>query len=254
MIDLFSLWQDFQSRVNTSQNSFFRPQTDFVRAVNETSIKLWNKWTGIAEKSQEEKDKLFPFLKKKNIVVNGAASYYGFAQKPKDYGRLASARIVIHKDKTYPAKDIDGGKCEGWKTDEEIKDEYLDNVHEAQVTIVDNQRWAAYCQHLTKGPTMERPGITQINDGFQVAPRKISVIALDYYIEPTPATFEYTLSSGNTQTGAGDQIIYNSSTSVKLQWPEQVRNEFLDELVNWFTMYTRDQLGNSINLSQKQLK
>lgn len=252
-IDTNDLWLDLAAAVNISQNGWFRPETDFIRAVNEISIKLWNKWTAVAEKSQEEKDKLFVFLKKKNIAVNTTASYYGTFPKPTDYGRLASARIVVHKEKTLPDKQIEDGKCDGLKTTEEINDEYYDNVSESVCDIIDNQRWAAYCQHLTKGPTLQKPGITQINNQFNVAPRKISVVALDYYIEPTPATYEYSVTAGNPQTGSGDQIVYNTN-SVKLQWPQQVRNEFLQELVNWYNRYIKDQERNNIHLSQKQVQ
>ncbi len=251
-IDPNSLWQDLKSAVNIDQNGWFRPETDFIKGLNQVSIKLWNDYTGTAERMQEGKDKLFPFLRSKNIPVSSSATYYGVAAKPKDYGRLASARIVVHKEQTLPAKDIDNGICEGLKTPEEINDAYYDNVIEAVCEIIDNQRWGAYCQHLTKGPTLQKPGITQINDSFKVAPRKISVIALDYYIEPTPATYEYTTTSGNPQTGAGDQIIYNPN-SVKLQWPEQMRNELLQELKDWYYLYIQNQQANSINLSQRQV-
>lgn len=251
-IDPNDLLKDLQSKVNFSQNSWFRPETDFIRGVNETSIKLWNEKTGQAEKSQEIKDQLMPFLKSKNIAVNTSATYYGIAAKPSDYGRLASARIVVHNDTTLPDKGVDSGKCDGFKTDEEIKDEYYDNIKEAVCEIIDNQRWGSYVTHLTKGPTLEKPGITQINNSFKVAPRKISVIALDYYIEPTPATYLYSVTAGNPQTGSGDQIVYNPN-SVKLQWPEQMKNEFLEELVKWYQLYIKDQVGNQINLSQKQV-
>lgn len=252
MIDLFSLWQDFQSAVNTSQNGWVSPQRDFTRAVNWVSIGKWNEWTNDAEKSQEAKDKLFPFLRSKNLVVNSSTTYYGIAKKPADYGRLASARIVVHDTGTLPDKNIDDGKCEGWATEEEITDAYYDNIKEWPVTIVDNQNWGPYCQHLTKGPTLRRPGITQINNEFKVAPRKVSVIAIDYYIEPTPAFFSYTTVPGNPQTGAGDQIVYNPTASIPLQWPEQMRKEFVDELINYYMTFIRDQVGNSINLSQRK--
>jgi len=253
MIDVYSLWLDFQSAVNTSINGWFRPETDFVRAVNEISKSLWTKWTNKAEKSQEEKDKLFPFLKSKNIAVDSQTTYYGIAKKPVEYGRFASARIIVHDDTTLPAKDVNDGKCEGLKDQAEITDEYYDNIKEFKVVMIDNQRWSAYCEHLTKGPTLQKPGITQINDSFKVAPRKVSVIVIDYYVEPKPATFKYTLTPGDVQTGSGDMIIYDANASQKLEWPEQVRPEFLELLKNWYSAYTKDQVLNIINLQQKQV-
>lgn len=254
MIDVYSLFLDFESDNNTSQNGFVRPNSDFLRIVNDISIKLWNKRTAKAEKSQEEKDKLFPFMVSKNIAVKSEGGYYGIALKPKDYGRFASARLIVHKDITLPSKDVDKGKCEGFETQEEITDKYYDNIKEVPVVHIDNQRWGAYVEHLTKGPTLEKPGITQVNDYFRIAPRKVSVVVIDYYKEPTPATFVYTLSEGNPQTGQGDQIIYDKAKSVPLQWPEQMRKEFLEELKSWYIQYTRDSNYSNISAQQKQVQ
>lgn len=252
-IGVFSLWQDFDSAVNTSINGWFRPESDFIRAVNEISIKIWNRLTNDAEKSQEAKDKLFPYLMSKNIPVENQSIYYGIAKKPSGYGRFASARVVVHADSTLPSKEVNNGRCEGLKSKEEIKDEYYDNIKEYRVQMIDNQRWSAYCEHLTKGPTIEKPGITQVNDSFKVAPRKVSVIVIDYYVEPKKATFNYTLSVGVPETGSGDQIIFNPTGNQDLEWPESVRNEFLEELKTWYATYSRDQLLSNINAQSKQV-
>lgn len=252
MIDTYSLWLDFQSICNTSLNGWFRPETDFVRAANEISLKLWNKWANEAEKSEEEKAKMFPFLKSKNIAVDSSVGYYGIAKKPSSYGRFASARLIVHEDQTIPSKEVDFGNCEGFKDMDQITDEYYDNIKEVKVQKIDNQRWSAYCEHLTKGPTMDKPGITQINDSFRVAPRKISVVVIDYYVEPKPATFKYTTTTGNIQTGSGDMIVYDKANSTPLEWPEQVRPEFLEELKSWYIQFTRDQNFSSISAQQKQ--
>ena len=255
MIDIYSLWLDFQSDNNTSQNGFVRPNTDFVRAVNDISIKLWNKYVEESQRSQSGRDKMFPFLRSKNIPVGSAGTYYGVAKKPADYGGFASASIVIHQDKTYPSKEIDGGKCEGWKGEslEELQDEYLDNVKTSQAVMIDNQRWDSFCTHKTKGPTFERPGITQVNNEFKVAPRKVSVIAINYYVLPKEAVFNFTVSPGSVQTGSGDQIIYNKTGSTQLEWPEQMKEEFTEELKAWYLNYTQNWVGSNISAQQKQI-
>ncbi len=251
-MDTYSIWLDFQSEVNTSQNGWFRPHTDFIRALNAISVELWNDYTGQAEKSQEIKDKLFPFLKTKNISVESSTAYYGQAKKPEEYGRFASCRVLLHDNEgTLPDKNVDEGKCEGFKTPEEIKDEYYDALKEFPVVMVDNQRWGSYSEHLTKGPTLTRPGITQVGEFFKVAPRKVSVIVMDYYVEPKEATLKYSLTPGNLQTGSGDSIQYDKNASTPLQWPEQMRREFLQKLKEWYIAYTRDPLFNSIALQQK---
>lgn len=251
MIDPYSLYLDFQSDVNTSLNGEVRPESDFIRAVNDASINLWNKWTGEAEKSEEAKAKLAPFLKSKNIPVDSKQGYYGIAKKPAGFGRFSSARIIVHTSGTVPDQSVDDGKCEGFKSQEEITDEYYDKIKEIKVEMIPNQKWSAYCEHLTKGPTLEKPGITQINDYFRIAPRKVSVVVIDYYVEPKEATFKYTLTPGNAQTGSGDMIIYNEAASQKLEWPEQVRPEFMDELRRWYIGFTRDQSFSVISAQQK---
>lgn len=251
----YSIWLDLQAEVNTSPNGWVRPESDFIKELNKISIKLWNKYTGMAEKSQEVKDKLLPFLKSKNLIVQ-QTGYEGIATKPKDYGRYASARIVVHKEDTIPDKNVDSGKCEGFKTPEEqeaITQEYYDNIIQRQVELIDNQRWGAFLSHLTKGPTFEKPGMTQIDGNFKVAPRKVSVIVLDYYIEPIPATFDYTLSAGSVQTGSGEQVIYNATTSTPLQWGEQMREEFVQELKGWYVQAMRDSMLSNISAQQKQM-
>jgi hypothetical protein len=129
----------------------------------------------------------------------------------------------------------------------------LRNIKEFKVQMIDNQRWSAYCEHLTKGPTLEKPGITQINDYFRVAPRKVSVVVIDYYVEPKEATFKYTLTPGNVQTGSGDMIIYDANASQKLEWPEQVRQEIMEELKSWYIERTKDQIFSVISAQQKQV-
>src|SRR5688500_13174275 len=111
MIDLFDLYESFQSYVNTFQGGWFRPQTDFTKRVNDISKELWVKWTREAEKSTEAKDNLLPFLKSKNLIVSGSGPY-GKLPTPKDYGRFSAARIIVDGEKTYPDKEVEQGKCD----------------------------------------------------------------------------------------------------------------------------------------------
>lgn len=242
MIDLFDLYNSFISVVNSHVGGWFRPQTDFTKRCNDISKKLWVKWTREAEKSQEAKDNLMPFLRSKNIIVSTSGPYGKFIA-PNDYGRYASARLIVAGGACFPDKSIDGGKCEQgeFKTQEELTDEYFDSVKQVDVELIDDQKWGAVNSHLTKKPTLSKPKIRQIDNGFEVAPRKVSVIVLDYYVEPKEATFVYTISPGNVQTGSGDQIIYDSKNSDPLEWPATVRNEFLNELAISYGIFVKDQ-------------
>jgi hypothetical protein len=195
----------------------------------------------MSEKSQQIRDFLFPLLISRNIIVKPKNSYYGFLDKPKDYGRWGSARIWTIKEQCVPCAEVDNGKCEGWKSQEEINEEYYKNIEEAQIDLIDEQRWAACLKHLTKKPTLAKPKMTQIDGGWRVAPRTVSVVALDWYKVPKDGEFKYTIAAGNPQTGAGDYIIYDTS-SQQLEWPEMVLNYFVWHLGSRYGLFTNNQL------------
>src|ERR1700749_4004720 len=87
MIDVYDLYQSFCSTYNLYLGGWFRPNTDFLQKCNDISKELWVKWTGEAEKSQEAKDNLLPFLVSKNMIVSNKG-VYGTFQPPKNYGRF----------------------------------------------------------------------------------------------------------------------------------------------------------------------
>lgn len=252
MIDSFDLYNSFQTYTNTFVGGWFRPQTDFIQRVNDISKMLWVKWINRAEKSQEAKDFLLPFLRSKNMIVS-AKGVYGTFQPPKDYGRFSTARIIVAKDTCLPDKSVDQGKCDNgdFKTQEEMTEEYFDSVKQFTVEMIDDGKWGAVNEHLTKGPTLSSPKMRQIDGGFEVSPRKISVIVLDYYVEPKEATFVYTISPGNVQTGAGDQLIYDKNNSDPLEWPATIRNEFIIELGISYGLFTRDTFVSQVTQQQK---
>jgi hypothetical protein len=253
MIDLFDLYNSFKSYVNTYQGGFYRPQTDFTSACNDISMKLWVKWTNMAEKSFEIKDNLAPFFVSKNMIVKKEGASYGYFSVPKNYGRFAAARIIVAGNKTYPAMDVDDGKCDNgdFEDQQETTEAYYDSITENPVDMVDSQRWAAMHKHVNKRPTFEKPKIRQVDKQIQVSPRQVSVIVLDYYVFPKPATFLYTVVPGNVQTGAGDLIQYNQQQSTPLEWPASLRDEFLIQLGERYGLFTRDAFVSQVAAQQK---
>src|SRR5689334_15681693 len=101
MIDPYDLYQSFQSTYNTFFGGWFRPNTDFIVKVNDISVELWEMFTRMAEKSQEVKDNLLPFLKSKNMIVSSQNSFYGTFKPPGGYGRFASARMLVSGDHCF---------------------------------------------------------------------------------------------------------------------------------------------------------
>lgn len=247
MITSFSIWQSFQSFVNTFQGGWYRPQSDFIQALNNISNEIWEEWTGMADKSEEIKDHLAPFLKSKNTIVKNVDSYYGKLDFPIDYGRFATATILVGPEESC----CPSPKADGFESQEQITDEYYDSLKEYPVTEIDQQKWAACLTHLTKMPTLTDPKITRTTGGFKVAPRKVSVIVFNYYKKPVDAEFKYTVASPNVQTGAGDQIIYDSS-SKQLEWPSTVINEFVIRLGIRYGLFTRSEFVAGFSGQLKQ--
>lgn len=269
-IDPFILYNRFQSYVNTFQGGWFRPQTDFQNATNDISNDLWQKLTKQAEKSQEVRDSLGPFLRSKNCIVKPSKSYFGVFYAPPDYGRFASARIITRNDECLPCAEIEEqGKCAeaNISSQEQITEDYYAGMCERQIDMIDDQRWGSVCQHVTKAPTLENPKMVQYSIdvpglnkttvskiSFKVAPRSVSVVVLDYYIQPKDCVFGYSVAPGNIQTGAGDQIIYDANKSTPLQWPITVINEFLWRLGERYGFFTRDQFMAQLSTQQKTMK
>ncbi len=249
-ITSFNLYNIFCSEVNTYQGGFFRPDRDFINSVNRISLDIWDKWTAQAEKSQEITDELAPFTKSVNLLVKQTNQAYGLLAYPPDYARFSSARILLHDNET-----VEDDCCSTWNGKEYTKvceaeteeqaaqrvSDYKDGIVESQVYKIDNSRWSAILTHRNKKPTFEDPAMTQVDAGFKVAPRQVSVIVLDYFVKPTTATFNYTIAQGNPQTGSGDYLIYNPN-SIPLQWNATMIPYFIDELRKVYSRYTRDGL------------
>lgn len=243
MIDPFDLWNSFQSAVNTFQGGWFRPQTDFIQACNDLSFKFWNQGRKEAEKSQFWKDNMAPFFKSKNYIVK-VKKIYGHFDADKDYAGFSAARIIVHQRKCMPDFSVDEGKMsndENFKSNVQLSDEYYDNVRQYDIDMIDNIKWGSVNKHKTKGPTMENPKIRQIDGGFEVAPRGVTVVVLDYWRQPKIATFAYVPSVGNEETGAGDNLIYDQDNSQPLEWPFNMRDEFLIGLGERYSIFTREE-------------
>jgi hypothetical protein len=253
MIDLFDLYNRFCTDNNTFQGGFFRPERDFERAANTVSQDWWNELTDLAEKTQDIDDNLSPFLKSVNVIVIPTSKNEGIAPYPKTYGRYSAARVIVHQEQCLceEGKDVyENGICKSegisgsedyidLKNEERIE-KYKDGISERPLYKVESSRWASLLNHKTKCPTFENPGLTQYDKGFKVSPRQVSVIVLDYFVEPKAAKFVYSNAPGNPQTGAGDYIIYNKQQSTPLEWPETMIPRFLEKLRDVYARYTRD--------------
>jgi len=254
VIDVFDLYQDFTSWVNTQVGGFVPPQTVFTRWVNNVSYEIWDDLTRDAFKADADTEWLNPFLKSKNLVVQSRNAQYGVVPFPKDYERFSACRILVSGNSCCPDKEIDGGKCDNGDPEWEEKqtEEYYDNLVERMVEKIESPRWASVLSHKSKCPTFENPKMTEIEGVIRVAPRQVTVIVLDFWKKPKEATFVYTTAPGNVQNGSGDEIIYNANASEELEWAPTVKNEFLKRLKDKYAIYVRDGAIPSIGAANKQ--
>jgi hypothetical protein len=231
MIDLFELYQDFNSAFNTHQFGFFRPVRDFLPAVEEASNEAFNKLAGKMQKSQVITDLLRPFILSANVVVKNNGRY-DYAPYPDGYEYYSSARIILQKEKAcaLPGCNVfEDGKCvDHSKSD--LKDFYCNTefeYEEVPFTPVDNSRWGSVTSHRTKGPTMKKPYGTQLSDGFKILPKGIGVVVIDYYRKPKKAKFVYTERKvGNDES----YIEYDANNSEKLEWSEIMKPYFISAM------------------------
>lgn len=250
-IDVFVLWTSFNGLVNSFQGGFYPPITVFMPAVNAISNEMWEEKTAIAQNNQKVQEDLFPFLRSKNCIVSGNNSMFGTFIQPDDYAYFLDAGYIISDGKIVGASDCDTC-CENEDDVEKYErvERYLDSIERVNVSKIDTTKWNACLSSYTKKPTMQKPKITQsvfkgkdgvLKTGFSVSPRKVSVIVLDYYVQPTDAVFAYTVSTPDVQTGSGEQIIYDQKNSVPLQWSPTLINEFLWRLAERFGITTKAQ-------------
>ncbi len=258
-IDPFDLWTSFNGLVTNFQGGFFPPVTVFMPAVNNISNEIWREKAVQAENSQMIDEDLNPFLKTKNCVVVNTNSQYGTFENPKDYGYFSAARLIVHDGTTCGQEgaevECSSKAISDEQTEIEMVERYQAGIEEITVDKISSSKWASCLSSETKMPTIQKPKITQIDNGYRVAPRKASVVVMDYYVKPTDAVFAYTIAEPNLQTGSGDQIIYDIKKSTSLQWNTTLINEFLWRLAERFGITTKDQfLTQYAGIKANQLK
>lgn len=250
MINIGKLYDNFNSAYNTNQLGFFRPVTDFVPAVHEISLDVFNKLVGQANRSQKIKDWLRPFKKTLNIAVESIPSM-DYIKEPADYEGYDSGRILIEitdeESKVCCEKGADmldkGGSVIPWK---DIREDFFPTTttyDSVNVGLIDDNKWGAVLKHVTKYPTLQRPYLRQVNlDGdtpaFEVRPREIGVVVLDYYRKPKEPKYAYTV----IESGPDTFLQYQENGSEHLEWSETLVPVFLHRLGLRYGLTIQNQL------------
>ena len=248
MITLFSLYEKFCGAYNTQQGGHIRPNRNFVDWVNDISLEMFEEFVAVAEKNQMIADYLKPFLVSVNVIITAKpGSNYDEIKMPKDYEHYSSARVFYDSnnkgciDSNKPCINGDTAeKCESPFVDVDDQAVFGKNdggLCELPITKIDNQRWGSICSHKTQGPTLEKPKITQYDQGLKIAPKNLGIIVLDYYRKPIDGTFLYTITNPN----AIDEYLQFNTSSQPVEWSGVLINEFINRMGKKYGKYIREQ-------------
>jgi len=254
MIHSWTLYENFNSEYGTNQNGWFRPVSDFVPALHEISLDLFNRLCGLQPRSQKIQDWLNPFRKTVNIVVQKkpAYDYIPLPDQPKfpKYEYYASSRMITEKTKTKedPKQFFCQEGCDLMPDvnecilGTELAGDFLpsDDTEyvEIPVRLTSEGKWSSLLKHPNLKPTMKNPAMRPNEEGFLVMPRGIGVVVLDYFRKPVQPIIRYTTIS----TPPDEYLQFVETGSVHLEWSETLVPVFLYHLGKRYGLTVRDEL------------
>jgi hypothetical protein len=254
-IDIFDLYNNLLSNVNSQQGGHVRPQVDFENFLNQVNSELYREKLKEWEKSQIITDELKPFLKSVSVIITPlSAESYDLVPYPPEYENFSSARIFLSKETgTGCLCDkldvVDNGTCKQWEDPDVValrNKNVGGTMQEIPIAKVDNQRWGAATSHAFRKPANDRPIMTQYESGFKIAPKNLGIIRLDYFRAPKNVKFGYT-------TSPSDQILYDANTSIQLEWSPTMRSEILARLEKKYFKPVREWEGYTASEQERQI-
>jgi hypothetical protein len=244
-IDLWNLFNLCLADFNTQQGGMLRPARNFQAWVNAISLELHTEKRKEWELDQNIDDDFGrAFLFTVNaIIASMPGKNYDFITLPSDYGYFSSLRIFKHEQENrgclcdaYPVLKKDGtlGNYQDPDIAALIEKNRGASGGEISTQKLDNSRWGAALAHVSKGPSIKNPLVTQIDGGIKVAPKGLGIGLLDYFKLPVVAVFAYT-------TNSDDTIDYDPVNSIQLNWPISVQSEFVARIKKRYASYTRQE-------------
>lgn len=241
MIDVYDLWLDFCAEYNTHQRGHVRPESTFLRWVNNISKDLFEEKFANWPKSQGLSDDLSrPFLRSRIIRVEKGNVLGDLMPYPGDYAHFSSARFYVSENKVIEPSDLCDTREGFYKCNEETI--YTEKI----IKLIDNNRWSKLLEHKMKRPSIVNPAMTQYDSGFKVSPKNIPYIIFDYLKKPVDATFVYTTAS------PGDFVVYDRAASKKLEWSPLLKGEFLARLGLKYGKFTGSQMVYEMSNAEKK--
>lgn len=247
MIDINRLYEQFNSVYNTHKTGFYRP-FDFVTAVAAISIQYFNQMGGELPRRQKYVDLMQPFYKSAFIAITETRSG-DIAVKPPDFVYYSDAGMMASQEAAEVWKD---GKLDvRLESGQNIEDFYPTTIEyrRAPVTLVSRNRWSAAISHITRGPSKRNVLISAVDNGFEVQPKGVGVIALGYYRLPQAPVYNYT----EREDGPDTYLDFKGEGSKHLEWDEAMLPAFLYKLGQYYNLTMKDELRLQVQAIDKDL-
>lgn len=265
MIGVFAFYQKILRVFNVHQGGIFKPST-YIELVDDAQMEYFNELVEEFQKTQVISDKLTPFLDSANIVITSKSGHpWDLVVKPPMYEYFASARIIKKSGSACLCKDlgtfnengkeiktVDESKCKYIDPDEiaELRLENDKENCEVPIRLVDNDRWGSIYNHKRKGPSCDKPIITQFSGGYKIAPKSCSnAIIMDFFRRPIKPVFNFTVINPGLEN---EYIQFNPIGSVNLEWSETVIEPLMLKIQKKYAIFTgQDNLFAQVQSEKK---
>jgi len=216
-MNLGQIYSVVQAQTGKDQFGGYIAPDRFNDALSYVNYQLLNKYADVIEATSEISDDLIPFIVTMgdNETVPMDITSYGYGQLPDDFVKQIRAHVYGYNNLN----------C---STSERVP--YM-------VTILPNDKFNGRIARrgVMLKPNLKYPIATIQNGKLYVQPTGYTKCIFTYLRQPVTPVFGYTI--------VDDEPIYDPTTSVELEWPEQVHNAFTEMVVDYFAITFRSEFN-----------
>jgi hypothetical protein len=209
-MNLGQVYSTLYAKLGKDQYGGYISPNKFNDALYYVNLIMFNRYSDALEITSEISDDIYVFTKTlgDNEIPPLELNSYGYGQLPEDFIKQVRAHVYGYTNTSCTTSE---------------KETYM-------VTIMSNDKFNG---RIARRGTMLKPnrkypiGTIQ-NSKLYVQPAGYTKCVFTYLRQPVTPVFGYTI--------VDDEPIYDPATSVELEWPEQVHDAFVDELVKYFAI------------------
>lgn len=247
MISIDGVYKDVQMLANKSQRSGYIAPGRFNQLSEMANLILFNRRYGNVNEyqpgrpvprvafsiTQKVKDDLRPFIKLITLVLdeNGRVDY------PSDYIHWDSCRYKFLEDSDCddctPGIVKDGTSRSRRSGIAKTGKKKLYSGLDVNVMNIEHNALASRLRSKIVNPTKERPIMALYDTYMQFYPMDLGFVEMTYLRRPMVPSWGYTLVDGRP--------VYDPSTSIDFEWPWEVRNELIMQILSLLGITIREQ-------------